>query len=539
VHKPRNRRPGRWRAAIAIAAVATLALSACSGGVAATSGSGSRDLVVARAMDLTTMDPERGYCDTCQVIYTALYERLVVIDPKDAKTVLPGLAESWTANEDNTSFSFTLDPDAVFSDGSPVEAKDVKWSFDRLVNLKGSAAFLLAGLSSIETPDEHTVVVNFEAPNSAFLAIVAAPYLGIVNSDVAAENGATADADAASTDKGEDWFLKNSAGSGAYVLDSYSAGESIALAANENYWGEKPAFPAVEMKEVTDSSSQLQQLQQGDVDIAMQISPDALSQLDGNANVKTEVVDSYNYTYIALLPGAAGGEPLKDVRVREAIKSAIDYDGIIDTLVAGYGKTQGSPIPNGFEGSEKVAQPEFDLDKAKSLMADAGFADGFTLEATYPKLVAYGVDLDLQMQAIQQDLAEIGIELTLTPVDFSQWIDVVSGDGTPMTSVYFAPDHTDSSQYVQYFGAIPAGGFVGTWAGTENTKESELLAKALTQTGDERTETYQEVAELMADEAFVLPIVNPQLILAYASDVSGVEYSPCCNLDLAKVGLDD
>ncbi len=530
--KPTRARQGL----IALAAAATLILSACAGG-ATTESSGPRELVIARAMDLSTLDPQRGYCDTCQIIYTALYERLVVIDPADARTVLPGLAESWEANEDNTSFTFSLAEDAVFSDGSPVEAKDVKWSFERLVNLQGSASFLLAGLSSIETPDDKTVVVNFSAPNSALLAIVAAPYLGIVNSDVAIENGASAEADAASTDNAEEWFLSNSAGSGAYVLTSYTAGESVELAANENYWGTAPVFTDVTMNEVTDSSSQVQQLQQGDVDIAMQVSPDALSQIEGDPAITTEIVDSYNFTYIALLPAAEGGEPLADLRVREAIRMAIDYDSMIDTLVGGYGAKQGSPIPNGFEGSEEVALPEFDLDGALALMEEAGYADGFTVSATYPKIVAYGVDLDLQMQAVQQDLAEIGVDLELNPVDFTQWITVVTTTGTPVTAVYFAPDHTDSSQYVQYFGDVAQGGLINGWTGTVSQEQTDLLAQALAQSGDERVTTYQQLAESMAADAFVLPIVNPQLILAFASDVTGVEYSPCCNLEISKLGL--
>ncbi|RWZ68059.1 ABC transporter substrate-binding protein [Labedella populi] len=526
----------RWRAVATAAVAIALALTGCAGGVPAAT-SGDRPLVIARAMDLTTLDPQRGYCDTCQILYTALYERLVTIDPADTSTVLPGLAETWEANADNTEFTFHLDTDAVFSDGSPVEAADVKWSFERLVNLQGSASFLLAGLAGIETPDAETVVVSFENPNSAFLAIVAAPYLGIVNSEVAEENGASAAEDAATTDDAEGWFLANSAGSGPYTLTDYTSGESVELAANEEYWGDEPQFTSVEMKEVTDSSSQLQQLQQGDVDIAMQISPDALAQLEGNEAISTEIVDSFNYTYIALLPAAPGGEPLQDVRVREAIRMAVDYDGLVDTLVAGYGKLQGSPIPNGFEGSEEVALPSYDLDGAKALLEEAGYADGFTLSATYPKLVAYGVDLDLQMQAVQQDLAEIGVTLELNPTDFSQWASTMGGEGTPVTAVYFAPDHTDSSQYVQYFGNIDQGGLVNPWTGSVSQEQTDLLAEALSQSGDERVATYEALAESMAADTFVLPMVNPQLILAYASDISGVAYSPCCNLEIGQLGL--
>jgi len=538
--KDRRTRSGGWKAAIATVVLAATALTGCSSAGLATTSGADRQLVIARAMDVSTLDPQRGYCDTCQIVFSALYETLVTVDPTDPTKIVPRLATEWTNNDDYTSFTFTLNSDAVFADGSPVEASDVKFTFERLMNLQGSASFLMAGLSTIETPDAQTVVVNFTAPNSAFLAIVAASYTGIVNEEVAAENGATADADAATTDTSEEWFLQNSAGSGQYILASYEAGQSIELTRNDDYWGTEPTFPSVLINEVTDSSSQLQQLQQGDVDIAMQISPDAIAQLDGSADVTTSLVDSYNYTYLEFAPGAAGGEVLNDPKVREAIKYAINYDKVIDTTVAGKGKTQGSPIPNGFEGSEDQELPTYDVDKAKQLLAEAGLPDGFTISSAYPKFSVYGVDFDVMMQSIQQDLVEVGITLELQPMEYTQWAELLGGEGTPITAVYFAPDHTDSSQYVSYFGMVPTGAWSAT-ASTEgpvtNQAEIDGLAKALTESGADRAATYTELGKEMAGDLIILPIVNPQLVLAHASDITGVAYSSCCNLDLSTLGI--
>ena len=538
--KDRRIRSGGWKAAVATLVLATTALTGCSSAGLATTSGADRQLVIARAMDVSTLDPQRGYCDTCQIVFSALYETLVTVDSTDPGKILPRLATEWTNNDDYTSFTFTLDPDAVFADGSPVESSDVKFSFERLMNLQGSASFLMAGLDTIETPDAQTVTVDFTAPNSAFLAIVAAPYTGIVNEEVAAENGATADADAATTDTSEDWFLQNSAGSGQYTLASYEAGQSIELTRNDDYWGTEPTFPSVLINEVTDSSSQLQQLQQGDVDIAMQISPDAIAQLDGSADVTTQLVDSFNYTYLEFAPGAAGGEVLNDPKVREAIKYAINYDKVIDTTVAGKGKTQGSPIPNGFEGSEDQELPTYDVDKAKALLADAGLPDGFTISSAYPKFSVYGVDFDVMMQSIQQDLVEVGITLELQPMEYTQWAELLGGEGTPITAVYFAPDHTDSSQYVSYFGMMPSSPWSLT-ASTDgpvvNQAEVDGLAKALTESGADRTATYTDLGKQMAGDLIILPIVNPQLVLAHASDITGVAYSSCCNLDLSTLGI--
>jgi peptide/nickel transport system substrate-binding protein len=504
----------------------------------------ARPLVIARDMDINSLDISRSYCDTCQIFNTAVYETLITVDPADPNTLLPRLATEWEANDDNTQFTFTLDPAATFADGSPVEAADVKWTWERLANLAGPASYLMAGYESIEAPDPGTVVVTFAAPNSAFLPIVAAPYLGIINSEVGEANGAVAGADAATSDTAEEWFLSNSAGSGPYQLESYTQGESLVLARNDAYWGaSKPVFPEVTLLQVKDSSSQLQQLQQGDVDIAMQISFDSLPQLEGDDNVSVEVVDSFNYVYIALSPGAVGAENLQDVNVRNAIRMAIDYDGAIDALVAGNGKKQASPIPNGFQGSADLPLPEYDPEAATAALEAAGLGDGFSLDATYPEANVYGVDFSLMMQKIQQDLSQVGVDLELTPVQFPEWIERINAEGIPVTAVYFAPDHTDSSQYVQYFGMIPESSWAIRAGGGEagepiiNQSEVDLLAQALASSGDAKTDVYTQLGQAMIDDAIIIPIVNPQLVLATAADITGMHYSACCNLNLGLLGL--
>jgi len=496
------------------------------------SGGDARDLIIARDMDLTTLDPQRVYCDTCQIYMTAIYETLIGVDPADITKLVPRLAETYEANAENTEFTFTLKPDATFADGSPVTAADVKFSWERLAGLEGSASYLMAGFSAIETPDDKTVTVTFDEPNSAFMNIVSAPYMGIVNAKMAEANGATAGPD----DSAEQWFLENSAGSGPFMLESYAEGDSLALARNDEYWGDPTPFPSVTIKQVKDSTSQLQQLQQGDVDIAMQISFDSVGQLEGAEGVTTEVVDSYNYVYLALGPGVAGGEDLSDPRVREAIKKALDYEGILDTTVAGNGKLQASPIPNGFEGSDGLPLPERDVEGAQALLEEAG-VDGITLNATYPTINVYGVDFDTMMAKVQQDLSEIGVELELEPVEIAQWAELVEADGIPVTAVYFAPDHIDSSQYVQYFGLIEDSSWLGRSRAEPNPDEQQLFADALAASGQEKTDLYTQLGQAMIDDTIILPLVNPGLVLASASDITGVRYSACCNLELGGLGI--
>ncbi|MDR6174182.1 peptide/nickel transport system substrate-binding protein [Nocardioides zeae] len=531
----RRRRP--WVVGAAVAVSASLVTTACS--APPTSGSDSGDgLVIGRAMDLTSLDISRNLCDTCQIYNSAVYETLLQA-PNATDDLEPLLAESWEANADNTQFTFVLDPDATFADGSPVEAKDVKWSWDRLKNLQGSPAYFMDGISTVEAPDAQTVVVTSEAPNSAFLNITTASYMGIINSDVASENGATADADAATTDQAENWFLSHSAGSGQYVLDSYAEGSQLVLARNDEYWGDEPAFPQVTIKEITDPAAQLQQLQQGDIDIAMNLSFDALDQVADDENLTVSAESTFNFIYVALSPGAPGGEALEDVRVREAIRKGIDYEAVIDATLAGNGERQASPIPNGFVGTEDLPLPEFDPEGAKQLLAEAGYADGLTLDVDFPTFFTYGVSSSTMLQAMQQSLSTIGVELNLNPIEFAQWVDQISTTGFAFTAVYFAPDHPDPVQYAQYF-SLADGSVWSARAGVAvRPEETELLATALSTSGAEREAAYAGLAEQMVDDQIILPIVNPKTLLASSADVEGNNLHITRNLDLSALSFKD
>jgi peptide/nickel transport system substrate-binding protein len=534
VGSPQRISAGRRLAALAVVGAFTIA--ACSSdsdsGSSAGDSSGSssdKALVIARGMDVNSLDPSRAYCDTCQIYMTAVYETLIGLDD-DNTTLVPRLATAWESNAEQTEFTFTLDPTAKFADGSAVTSADVKYSWERLAGLQGSASYLVGSIEAIDTPDDGTVKVTLSASNSAFLAQVNAGYLGIMNKKVAEANGATTDP---TTDKAEEWFLANSAGSGPYTLKSYAAGAELRLERNDAYWGAAPAFPEVIIKETPQAVTQRQQLEEGSVDIAMQISNDVAAGMSGS-DVVVEQVPSFNFVYLALSPGAAGGEELTP-EVREAIRLALDYDGLVDATVGGAGQPQASPIPNGFAGTDGLAAPKQDLAKAQDLLTAAGVTT-LTLDATYPSLNVYGVDFSTAMQKVQTDLKAVGIELQLNPVEISVWADKITTDGIPVTMLYFAPDHTDSSQYVQYFGMLEGSQWQGWTRADPVPEQADLLDQALAeQDPAARADLYQALANSMIADQLIIPVVNPNLFLASRSDIKGMHYSACCNLDLARL----
>lgn len=493
-------------------------------------------LVIARSMDVNSLDPSRAFCDTCQFYLTAVYETLVTLAP-DNQSLVPNLAESWDVNDDFTEFTFHL-KDATFADGSPVEASDVIWTFNRLKNVKGSPSFLMDGLTSAEEVDAKTVKFTVDAPNSEFLNKVSAPYTGIINAEVAEANGAVADDTAAEADKAESWFLANSAGSGPFQLSAYSPEAELRLARNDAYYGEAPAFAEVVVTQIQDAVSQAQALETGQIDIAMQIDPDTVQSIR-SGDVTTEVIPSYNFVYIGFIPGAKGMDGKLTAEVRDALASAIDYDGMLDFTVGGNGEKQAAPIPNGFPGTAGLTPRSQDVEKAKKVLADAGLSD-LKLVAGYPNDNVYGVDFNIMMQKVQQDFAAIGVELELKPLTWAVWRDELGAGEWPVTAIYYAPDYYGSGQYVAYFGMIE--GFpwvgragVGDDALVVNPAEADLYAEALASAGDEADAAYQKLGEEMMKDAIIIPLVSPNLVLAYRNDIEGVRYSACCNLPLAEI----
>ena len=517
-------------------ALVAAALLVMSGGGRTAEAAAEDRLVIAVEMDFNSLDPARTFCIACQIYMTGVYETVVEIGP-DNKNIRPGLAKSWEVSDDQTRFTFHLDPAARFSDGSPVEAKDVKWSWERLHNVKGGAAYLADAIASVEAPDPHTVVATMAAPNSEFLGILTAVNLAVVNSDVATAQGATAASDADKTDKAEGWFLENSAGSGPYVLASYKPNEELLLKQNENYWGPKPAFKEVVFRHVPNAIAQAQMLESGAADIAMNVDADSATKIQ-SPDVVVQPVSAFNIIHLSLYP--LGDEHLRDKRVRQAIGYALDYEGIIDVTLGGKGDRLVAPIPNGFPGTAGLKLPEHNPDKAKQLLKEAGLEKGLTLVAKYADIKPFGVDLSVMMQKIQQDLADVGITLNLEPLTINVWREQRNNKKVAVTPMWFASDYYGSGQAVPFFGMVE-GSWHGNFAGISeipelaNKRLPELYSQALASTGEEQEKLFTQVFEEMMSDQIILPIMSPKQTLTYRKTIGGMHYSVCCNLILPEL----
>ena len=212
---------------------------------------------------------------------------------------------------------------------------------------------------------------------------------------------------------------------------------------------------------------------------------------------------------------------------------------MIDFTVGGNGVKQAAPIPNGFPGTASLTPRSQDVEKAKQMLADAGVSD-LKLVAGYPNDNAYGVDFNIMMQKVQQDLSKVGVDLELKPLTWAVWRDELGSGEWPVTAIYYAPDYYGSGQYVAYFSMIEGYPWAGR-AGRDKPglvvtpKEADLYAKALAASGAEADAAYAELGQEMMDDAIIIPLVSPNLVLAYRDDIEGVRYSACCNLPLSEI----
>ncbi len=371
------------------------------------------------------------------VIVRNVYAKLVKIENKDGKFVIePDLAESWEMDEDGKTWTFHL-RDAKFDNGDPVTAEDVVFSLSRVVTLEKSPAWLFTdvlGLTaeSFTAVDEKTVkIVTNGMPANVVLTNLGNSTGGIINKDVVM-------AKEKDGDMGEAWLTDHSAGAGPYILKEWKRNMHLLLVANPNYYGEAPALKQIIVKDVPEAADQFLQLQKGDIDVASNLTGEQAKELDTIEGVHLVTTPGQSDEYVGM---NAGWGPFKDVRVRQAVKYAIDYAGIIERVRAGLAINNQQFLPVGYFGYVENNPFTQDLEKAKALMAEAGYADGFEVE-----MVTNTTDKRKNEAIIvQENLAQIGIKANVTIMQSSQMYPKYRKQGINLIIAGWGVDYPDAA----------------------------------------------------------------------------------------------
>ena len=337
-----------------------------------------------------------------EVVYSNVYEGLTRFHADGS--IHPGLAESWEISDDGLSYTFTLRSGVKFHDGADFTADDVAFSLDRAraEDSTNAQKALFAAIDDVNVIDDTTVEITLTQPNGALLFNLAwGDAIIIDESDVAT-------------------IQQNPVGTGPFKFDAWVQGDSITLVKNPDYWGELVALERATFKFISDPTAAFAAVMAGDVDaFPVFPAPENLAQFEADPRFKVIVGSTEGETILST--NNANG-PLADVRVREAIAHAIDRQAIIDGAMFGYGTPVGTHFaPHNPAYMDLTGLSQHDPERAKALLAEAGYADGFTttLKLPPPSYARRGGEI------VAAQLRAVGIETEITNLEWAQWLEEV------------------------------------------------------------------------------------------------------------------
>lgn len=399
-------------------------------------------LVMAAAIDdvVGGFDPAEAYEPASYDVCGNLYRTLVTVDPADPTRMIGDLATSWDVSEDGLTLTFQLQDDLVFESGNPLTAEDAAFSLQRVVKLNLAPGHILTQFGW--TADNVDGLIRTDGSRTLVLTLPEIQAPGIVLSCLSDLCGSVVDKvevlkHETDGDLGNNWLKTHSAGSGAYRLVEWLASDRIVLETNPNA-AVKPAIPRIVIRHVSDPATQLLLLQKGDVDIARDLGSDQLKSIAGNPDFTFIHQDTLTLMYVAMNMGLP---ELQKPQVRQAIKWAIDYQAIAKNITPDLWNVWQSFLPKGTPGAIDDNPFQKDVAKAKALLAEAGYPDGLSLTLDYPVRWPFSEIA----QAVQADLAEIGIEVQLLAGERKQVITKMRARQHQLAMGRWGPDYIDAN----------------------------------------------------------------------------------------------
>ncbi|MCI8823603.1 MAG: ABC transporter substrate-binding protein [Lachnospiraceae bacterium] len=498
---------------------------------------GSSTVVVAMGAGFSTVDPGHVYEKYPPLIVNACYENLFKFYDNDGAPE-PCLADTYEFSEDNLTLTVTLKDGITFASGNPMTSADVVFSINRCKNLQGNPAFIADTIESMEAPDEKTIVFHLTQPDSAILSKLTYSALAILDSTVVKENGGTDAADASTADTAQAYLDTTSAGSGMYVMTSYLPDEEVVLEKNPNYWGEATNVDKYIIKIQPDANTQMMTLSTGDIDVALNMTDDTMAELAGAEGI--EIINAATKTvgFVMMNMNEEYGGPVSDPKVQQAIRKALDYSGL--QIICGEGTlTPYSIIQSGFMGSKGERAADYtDLEAAKALLAEAGYADGLDVDLTVTDLDMEGILLTDLAQKIKDDLAQIGINVNIVSQPWAAGYGDAYRDGTlGFTVMYWGTDYNDPNVQLEF---LP-GGVVGLRAGWTAEMNPELAAmyeETMSATdNDDRTAVLEKIQDAMYEDGPFIMTVQAPAHIGYNTRLDGVAISDPYALDLTLINI--
>lgn len=459
-------------------------------------------VVYGMTQDLASLDPHmKTDAGTRDVVFN-LYEGLV--KPTSDGSLVPAVASDVTISDDAKVYTFTLRDGITFHDGTLVTVEDVKYSIDRYAEIQGeSSAFSI--VSDVVIQDEKTVVVNLKESYSEFLPMITVAIIPQSNEDP----------------------VGHPIGTGPFKFVSYAPGQKLVLEKYEGYWQEGlPSLDKVEFKFIADANTAFMELQAGTIDILKNLSSAKAQTLEGS---EFNIVEG-NMNLVHAMYLNCEYEPLSDAKVRQALCYAVDRNAINSFLFNGKSKIIGSHmIPTMGKYYEPQAENVYTYDpaKAKELLAEAGYPDGFDLQITVSSAHSLHVDT---CQIIAEQLKQVGINATINQVEWSTWLEETYRQGKFQATVVGFDGTLAPSDFMMKYRT----GDVKNFMHYSNEEYDQVFTEAYETIDDaKKAELYKQAQMILAEDAAAVYIEDPANLVAVSKKFAGYQFYPTAAEDMS------
>ena len=451
------------------------------------------------------LDPHRTAAASTFTVTNNIYDTLVGVTPE--WTTEPRLAKSWFISDDGMEITFTLRDDVYFHNGRQMTAKDVEYSFKRLKDAESPRARDYENIIGIEILGDYEIKFTTETLDVELLMSFVYPWAAVVPEEEAAN------------------LKTKPVGTGAFTLEEWVPQQGLTLKRNNNYYGGEIKLETVKMVLIPDGTSMMAGFQVGDLDI-IPLTGDQVTMVEGNENYK---VLSEPMNAVQIMSLNTNNEYLSNEKVRQAMAMAINKDEVIEASMFGYGAEIGSHLPptspDYYDCNNII---EYNPEKAKDLLKEAGYENGFTINMSLPKSYQLHVDAG---QVIADQLGKIGINVNVQLIEWGTWLSDVYGAKNFDTTVVGHTGRLDSYAFLSRYKS-DSNDYISLTTG----EVDQLLENALHELNeDKRKEIYKEIQIILANKLPAIYLQTPHTMLALQKNVEGMKIFPIDFYDFKEV----
>ncbi|MGE5633509.1 MAG: ABC transporter substrate-binding protein [Caulobacteraceae bacterium] len=480
-------------------------------------------LVIGRANDSISLDP----ADTTEMdsfkVTVNIFDTLVKYE-KEGSKIVPDLAESWKSSEDGLTWVFRLRQGVRFHDGTAFDAHAVEFNFQRWMDDKNPYHmghfsywnYIFGGfpgfVKSVTALSDYSIEIKLYKPYAPFLSALAMPVFGIASPEAIKKYG--------------DEVYKHPVGTGPFRLKSWEQNKSIVLVRNDNYWGGNVKTDEVEFRVIPSDKERLEQLQQGMINIADNLSSDYAQVIEKDQELQLYLRPSFNVGYMALNNEKP---PFNKRTVRVAINYAINKEGLIKDVYANMAKPAKTYVPPLLWGYDESIQPyEYNPERAKALLTEAGYPEGFRTTLWVMNSSRNYFPKPMQVaQYIQENLKQVNIEVTIKAFDWDEYLNRIDNGEHEMALIGWTGDIIDPDNFLYTLlssdNAKP--GLAGNYSFYKNNVVDQLLIQARQNSNMVfRKNLYENLLKIVNYDSPSVPLVHTMPILAGSVNVKG--YAP-------------